>query len=284
MMAHGAFAAFFRDERGIPGDSIGRQLPALFTLAEFRQARRSQALFRDAWLPGIQVMTARTQEGSAQGLYLAAQGGHNAESHNHNDVGNFIVFSNGAPAIIDVGVEAYTAKTFSPQRYEIWTMQSAYHNCPTIDGVMQAAGRQYAASDVACRSTDAMAEFRLDLANAYPKEANLESWKRALRLDRVKNEIEIADAYALKKGAQVITLTLMTPCRVTQEGPGKLSLAVASGNKVSVSYDAALTPTVEEVRLEDANLRAVWGERLYRILLRAERPPQRATWTTRITQ
>ena len=37
MMAHGAFAAFFRDERGIPGDSIGRQLPALFTLAEFRR-------------------------------------------------------------------------------------------------------------------------------------------------------------------------------------------------------------------------------------------------------
>ena len=27
-------------------------------------------------------------------------------------------------------------------------MQSAYHNCPTIDGVMQAAGREFAASDV----------------------------------------------------------------------------------------------------------------------------------------
>jgi hypothetical protein len=268
----------------MPGDSIGRQLPALFALAEFRKARRSQALFRDAWLPGIQVMAARTREGSAQGLYFAAQGGHNGESHNHNDVGNFVVYSNGAPAIIDVGVETYTAKTFSSKRYEIWTMQSAYHNCPTINGVMQAAGRQYAASDVASSANDAAAEFRLNIANAYPKEANLENWTRRLRLDRARNEIEIADDYALKAPAQVITLTLMTPCKVTQEGAGKLSLAVASGNRVDVSYDAVLTPTVEEVRLEDGQLRSVWGERLYRILLRAEKPAQRATWTTRITQ
>ena len=77
-------------------------------------------------------MAARSKDGSAEGLYLAAQGGHNAESHNHNDVGNFIVYADGQPAIIDVGVETYTAKTFSSQRYEIWTMQSAYHNLPSI--------------------------------------------------------------------------------------------------------------------------------------------------------
>src|SRR5579872_3323382 len=157
--------------------SIGRELPALFNLAELRRAPRAQALLRDTWLPGIGVMSARLKEGSAQGLYLAAEAGNNGKSHNHNDVGNFIVYSNGAPAIIDVGVETYTAKTFSSKRYEIWTMQSAYHNCPTIDGVMQAAGRQFAASEVAYQAGDAKAEFRLNLAKAYPKEANLETWK-----------------------------------------------------------------------------------------------------------
>jgi len=58
-------------------------------------------------------MMARAQEGSVQGLYLAAQAGNNGKSHNHNDVGNFIVYSEGMPAIIDVGVETYTAKTFT---------------------------------------------------------------------------------------------------------------------------------------------------------------------------
>ena len=54
-------AVFDRDPGGIPGDSLGRQLPALFHLAELRQAPRAQALIRDAWLPGIQVMAARIE-------------------------------------------------------------------------------------------------------------------------------------------------------------------------------------------------------------------------------
>src|SRR5208283_5992139 len=191
MMAHGAFCAFEESEKAIPCDSIGRQLPALFDLAVLRKAPRAQALIRDAWLPGIQVMMAREREGSAQGLYLAAQAGNNGKSHNHNDVGNFLVYADGMPVIIDVGVETYTAKTFSPQRYEIWTMQSAYHNCHTIDGVMQSDGRQYAARDVRYQTGDAAAELRSNLAGAYPPAANLQRWDRTVRLDRARNEIAV---------------------------------------------------------------------------------------------
>jgi hypothetical protein len=280
MQKHGAWAAFLRKEDAIPGDSIGRQLPALFDLAELRQAPRAQALLRDAWMPGIGVMAARRQEGSSDGLYLAAEAGHNGKSHNHNDVGNFVVYANGRPAIIDVGVETYTAKTFSSHRYEIWTMQSAFHNCPTVDGVMQSAGRQFAASEVSYRADDAEAELSSNLAPAYPKEAKLERWNRSVRLDRARNEIELVDEYALKSAAKVITLTLMTPCKVTQVGAGKLSLEGA----VQVAYNAALTPVIEEVKLEDGQLRNAWGERLYRILLKAENPPVSGKWTTRITQ
>jgi hypothetical protein len=281
MMAHGAFGAFLHRESGIPGDSLGRQLAALFNLAALRQAPRAQALFRDAWLPGIQVMAARVKDNSAEGLYLAAQGGHNAESHNHNDVGNFMVYANGLPAIIDVGVETYTAQTFSSRRYEIWTMQSAFHNCPTIDGVMQSAGRQFAASEVAYRAEDTAAEFRLNLAKAYPKEANLERWQRTLRLDRAKNEIEIADEYKLTRAARDVTLTLMTAGKPTQESAGVLALP----NNVKVLYDArTFTPAVEEIKLEDPRLRSSWGDRIYRVLLRAANPPAESQWKMRITQ
>ncbi len=280
MKKHGAFAAFLRSEGALPGDSIGRQVPALFDLAELRRVPRAQALLRDAWMPGIGVMTARRQEGVTQGLYLAAEAGHNGKSHNHNDVGNFVVYASGRPAIIDVGVETYTAKTFSAQRYEIWTMQSAFHNCPTIDGVMQSAGRQFAAAEVAYRADDNVAELRSNLAPAYPKQANLERWSRSVRLDRGRNEILLVDDYALQSAAKVITLTLMTPCRVTQPGPGTLSLE----GTVQIAYDAALTPSVEEIELEDGQLRNAWGDRLYRILLKAENPALRGKWTTRIGQ
>ena len=178
MARHGAYAAFALREDAIPGgSSLGRALPALFNLAEFRKAPRGEALLRDSWMPGIGVMTARVKEGSSQGLYVAAESGNNGKSHNHNDVGNFIVYADGLPVIIDVGVETYTAKTFSSRRYEIWTMQSAFHNCPTIDRVVSAG---------ACRQDNQAADLQVDIAHAYPKSANLESWKRRIRLDRAR--------------------------------------------------------------------------------------------------
>src|SRR5438270_4605373 len=105
-------------------------------------------------------------------------------------------------------------------------MQSACHNCPTIDGVMQSAGRQFAASNVHYRADGATTELKLDIASAYPKEANLAHWTRTLRLDGAKNEIEISDDYALTKAVRIVTLSLMTPCAVKQE-PGVLVLGDA---------------------------------------------------------
>lgn len=283
MMKHGAFAAFLRDEKGLPGDSIGRQIPALYNLAALRQAPRSQALLRDVWLPGIQVMAARCRDGSAEGLYLAAQGGNNGESHNHNDVGNFLVYSDGQPVIVDVGVETYSAKTFSSHRYEIWTMQSAYHNCPTIGGIMQSPGRQFAASDVRYQADEKGAEFQLNLAAAYPAQAHVNRWRRTLRLNRATDEIDLLDEYVLGQSVKDITLTLMTPCSTSTREPGELLLTTQSNQPVRVHYDPQVfVPAIEEIRLEDARLRASWGDRLFRILLRADHPPTKAAWATRI--
>jgi hypothetical protein len=287
MQALGAWASEREGRLPPPGESLGRALPAIFNLASLRAARRSQPLVRDTWLPGIQVMAARTKDGSPDGLYLAAQGGHNAESHNHNDVGNFIVYADGRPAIIDVGVETYTAKTFSARRYEIWTMQSAYHNLPTIDAVMQSAGLQFAARDVSYHADDREASLALDIAAAYPPEANLDSWKRVLRLDRTRNEVEVSDTYLLKKPASRITLTLMTPCRVSRSGPGELILQPESGasGNVGVRFDPRVfSPSIEEIKIEDGRLKGIWGSLLFRILLVADNPKSRDSWNLRIVQ
>lgn len=277
-----ALGAWAEARNGTPtaDDSIGRQLPALFNLAAIRGVRAEPPLVRDVWLPGIQVMAARIEEGSEKGLYLAAKGGHNRESHNHNDVGNFIVYADGKPAIIDVGVETYTAKTFSSRRYEIWTMQSAYHNLPTVGGMMQPAGRQFEATGTAYRSDEKQAEFSLDIGKAYPAEAGIASWRRTLVLDRQANEVRILDRYRLEKPAADIALTLMTPYEAGQRAPGELVLG-----PVKVLYDAqALAHSVEEIRIEDARLRPAWGERVYRVLLKAVKPPVEGAFAVRVVQ
>jgi hypothetical protein len=284
MMAFGAFNTVPRREpsRG----QLGRDLPALFHTREVGTTKPVAPLLRDVWLPDTGVMVARSRGGSSDGLYLAAQGGHNAESHNHNDVGNFIVFIDGEPALIDVGVPTYTAKTFSARRYEIWAMQSAYHNCPTINGVMQSPGRRFEAREVTRRGDDGVAELSMEIAAAYPAEAKVKSWRRTHRLNRGgEHSVEIIDRYALDGPGKQITLSLMTPCKVTVAGPGKLSLAGESGPRATIEFDAVkLTPAVETVPTEDGRLESVWGKQVHRILLRQDEPPDTGEYRVRISR
>ncbi len=291
LAAFGAY--FFAKQRGEGsgfsdggGYTVGRYLPEIFNAAEVGAAQAKPALVRDVWLDGIQVMTARCKEGTVDGFFVAAKGGHNAESHNHNDVGSFIVYRDGRPIFIDVGVETYSRKTFSSRRYEIWTMQSAYHNLPTINGVMQSPGREFAARDVSYEADDDHAQLRLDLAGTYPKQASLKSWVRTVRLNRGK-DIAITENYALEQPAGEITLSLITPCKVEVQKQGRLLLETADTNEprvaVRVLYDEArFKAAVETIQVEDGRLRAAWPGQMTRILLKAEKPALQDTWTLQI--
>lgn len=268
------------------GYSVGRYLSEILNAAAIKTAPAQPALVRDVWLDGIQVMAARCKGGTSDGFFVAAKGGHNAESHNHNDVGNFIVYRDGWPVLIDVGVETYSRKTFSSQRYEIWTMQSAYHNLPTINGVMQSPGRQFAARDVRYEAGDDYAELRLDLAGAYAREAGLKSWVRTTRLNRG-GDIVVTEDYVLERPADEITLSLMTPCKVDVQAAGQLLLTTVDANEprvaAQIAYDEArLKAVVETIPVEDAHLRSVWPSQLTRILLKAQKPAMKDTWTVKI--
>jgi hypothetical protein len=168
-------------------------------------------------------------------------------------------------------VESYTAKTFSSKRYEIWTMQSAFHNLPTINGVMQAAGRQYEARDVSFHADDAAAEFSADLAAAYPKEAAVEKWHRGVRLDRTANAILVTDRFALRGGSGKIEMNLMTPCTVRPDGARAVILSggMPGTANARIAVDAVATPEfrTEEIPITDSRLRGSWGNRLYRVVI-----------------
>ena len=54
--------------------------------------------------------------------FLGAKGGFNNESHNHNDVGTFILYIRDIPVFIDSCVCTYTKQTFSKtERYKLWS-------------------------------------------------------------------------------------------------------------------------------------------------------------------
>ncbi|HEY6156383.1 MAG TPA: heparinase II/III family protein [Gemmatimonadales bacterium] len=264
------FGAWLAQRRGPyrPGSSSpGRILPALLVAREIAAAPVAEPLPGSVWLPDLQLMAARSIPNAPQGLYVAAWGGHNGQSHNHNDVGNFIVYGDGQPVLIDVGVETYTAKTFSPQRYEIWTMQSAYHNLPTINGIIQAPGREFQAKNVSFNETATRVTFSADIAAAYPAEAGVERWERRVTLDRRAPAVELEDRYELKTWKEPVRLNLMTSLHVDTSRPGEARL----DDRYLLTYDArALKAASEEIRVSDERLRSVWGDRLERIVLTAQ--------------
>ncbi|MCC6801718.1 MAG: heparinase II/III family protein, partial [Anaerolineae bacterium] len=224
------------------------------------------------------------------GFYVAAKGGHNNESHNHNDIGEFVVYRHGRPLLIDAGVETYSRKTFSPQRYEIWTMQSAYHNLPSIDGVQQAPGESFAARDVTYTANDGCAELALDIAGAYPPEAGVKRWTRTIRLERGR-VVTVADVYELDHTPRSLMLSLLTASEVALDEAGIIRLSAAdlpdgrvSGTGV-VRYDAGrFAATVEPIPITDSRMSRVWGDRVYRILLNAVIMRPHDTWQLEISE
>lgn len=276
MMEYGAWAA--RDQHtGIEShDSPARSLMRLFHNGGMQQTTARAPLPAENWLPDLNVLFARQTAGSEKGFYLAAKGGHNAESHNHNDIGNCIVFHNGEPVLVDVGVETYSAKTFSSRRYEIWTMQSGWHNCPTINGQMQSPGRQHRANNVQFRG-GIISEVSMDIASAYPSDARVESFRRALRLDRKQEAVLIEDAWKLATPGP-IEWNFITPRKPTAASTGVIELAAGA----VLRYDASLLqPTIDEHEATDGRLKNIWGGTMYRIRLstRAQQPQGKLTFT-----
>ena len=265
--------------------SLLRELPEIFNYSELKSAASSLPYIKDSWLDGIQVMAARETEDTNKGLYLAAKGGHNDESHNHNDIGQYIVYSDGKPLIIDVGVETYTAKTFSSRRYEIWTMQSAYHNLPTVNGIQQEAGESFRASEVTCKASEDTSELTMNIGTAYPEAAGINYWIRTFRLNRTgMASIEIMDNFKLNKASSDIMLSLMTPVEPETNTEGRIYLSNETGKHLIEFNEKVLEVRSECISVEDARLTPVWGDKLYRIILQVKSPILETTWTMKITK
>jgi hypothetical protein len=270
------FAAFLNRENGINFGgtyAFGRKLNTIFHYQDLLDATAGEPLPKDAWFPDLEVYVARDQEGTADGFFLAGKGGHNAESHNHHDVGNYIIFYDGLPAIIDVGVEEYRKETFSSDRYSIWTMQSQYHTLPTINGVMQKNGRQFEAEAVNYNADGRSMQFSLDIAGAYPEDAGVHKWLREINFQRGR-EIEVTESYELASVSGETSLFFMTTCIPATDQKGKVLLREASGAfTIELAYDSKqLEASSEVIAVEDRRLRPVWGDQVYRVQLKVKKP------------
>lgn len=211
----------------------------------------------DTYFPDLKVMVLRDSETPDDGLFFAMKGGNNNESHNHNDVGSFIVYRNGKPVLIDAGVGEYTKQTFSPDRYKIWSMQSLYHNLPSFDGVGQVAGSKYASKNEYYDKD--RRTLSLELADAYDAECGVISYTRSGSLKDGK--ITIKENVTLSE-EKLIDFVLLTHVEPKIEKSGKVLLAEGT----VLTYDSSLEAEIEPFDPVGLNAKTAWGtETLYRL-------------------
>ena len=232
------------------GDLVQMQLRALWWLDT--QDAVAYPGPKDAWLPDLQVMVAH-----GAGTSLAAKGGHNAENHNHNDVGQFIVHRHGMPMIVDAGRGEYTAQTFGPQRYELWWTRGRGHAVPQIDGHEQQPGRERQARAVTCRD----GALELDCAACYAAEAGIRTLLRRCALDRGTGVVTVTDSIAAGR-----TVAYALPLLTSAEPRLENGAWVVTSRGQTVRIVSALAGTVERVEL-DGGQASHWQE-LWRLTLR----------------
>jgi hypothetical protein len=188
------------------------------------------------WLPDTAIFVARAEPEKPDGLILAAKAGHNAEPHNHNDVGSFIIALNGVMPVAEIGAGIYDRGTFDKAvRYQRIMYGSQGHSVPVINGQYQEAGPDHAARDVVCEGD----VLSMDLAPCYPAAAGATCVLRRLALDREKGAITVEDrAEFAQPGTMASVLISATPVEIAASGLLRLG-------PLAVHHDPALTVSVE---------------------------------------
>lgn len=266
-----SFAALMRKSPSLPsnGRDIFRTLASIAIAKELQREEAGHENRTFTWYPETEFCYLSTKEG----LFLATKGGHNGESHNHNDVGTCSVWFNQTPILIDAGVGTYTRQTFSGERYSIWTMQSNYHNLPMINGIPQKNGKNYKATGVKASKNS----FCADIAAAYPKEAKVKKWIRSYKVKG--NQVQINDVFDLEEAVAPNIINFMTWGKVDNSEKGKVYIQV-NDVKAQLLYDAnKFELDVEPKELTDLKLSNVWGKTIYRLSFKAKQQSDKGNYT-----
>lgn len=225
----------------------------------------------DMFFPSAGLFIARDSR-----FCLAVKAGDNADSHNHNDTGSFTIYKDGQPLFIDIGVESYTRKTFSPERYDIWTMQSAWHNLPTVGNIMQKDGSAYRATEVEYVLGGAESWISMDIASAYPDDRIL-SYMRKASLKKGE-QIFIRDTFRLAEPMPVVLSlitceepTVLPPAESGTPGLSQTNTDTSETWEIQIGglgvcrITGICRPETEEVPIHDPRLAAAWPKSVYRV-------------------
>ncbi len=192
-----------------------------------------------SFFPEAQVLIGRTAD-PRKGLAIALKGGNNGENHGHNDLGTYVVCSDGVRVLADPGAEVYTKRTFSPNRYDSKVLSSYGHPVPVIAHHLQQTGAKAQARLITTDFADERDRLVLDLIDAY-NVPGLEQATRTFVFDRTgTSSFKVTDDITLS-GPASVEVALVTFGRVEVPDPSHLIIRDGAG-AVKVSIESRGVP------------------------------------------
>ena len=257
-------AAKMRPDRPFYTDTLIRSLKTMIT-PEIKEA--DKVLAKTAvWFEDNKIAVLRESEITSEGFFLATKGGTNAEAHNHLDVGCLVLYYNGKPIFIDPSRGSYNNYYFGRERYNRWYTKSSGHSVPTVNGIEEGVGTDYASRDeVFDYETRTVS---MELGGAFPEEAGIISMRRTCQIKY--GEALVTDTVKAKEESDICFnyLSVDEPKLIE---PGRLALAEGR----TLTYNTDLELEIQKVEntylpFEDLDFKRLWDrECLWRIVLKA---------------
>ncbi len=188
----------------------------------------------DTVFADAQWAISRSNESGAAAF--ACKGGHNAEPHNQNDVGSFMLLSKGEVLFPDPGRGRYTRQYFSPTRYTFFNAGSQGHSVPMVDGGYQKGGQEYAATSFNAASSERAMTVSMDIAGAYGVNA-LTSIRREMMFDRDTNVFTLIDAFSMSSPAGIVERIIAASVKKPLIESGKITV-FGRNTSAELEFDA----------------------------------------------
>ncbi|MDD5349044.1 MAG: heparinase II/III family protein [Chthoniobacteraceae bacterium] len=188
----------------------------------------------DCYLPDLAVVVSHGTDRRGHTWDFAAKAGHNAEHHNHNDCGSYILNIDGVRLITEIGSPEYVRDFFSPKRYEFLAARTLGHSLPIINGCEQPEGSQYASKVLSHALEADHTAFRLDGTACYPAEAGCKRFVRAFRFEKEAGKLTVEETFELER-----TVSLETAVITCQPATQKENLAVIEAGGLALAIRPA---------------------------------------------
>ena len=226
-----------------------------------------RSLFADA---GIYI--GRSDNDDPRGTFgIALKAGHNAEQHNHNDVGSFLISRKTKRYFLDPGNETYTKTTFSSQRYTREMLNSFGHPVPIVDGQLQPAGGKARGTIINTVFTDDVDTVVIDMKNAYYQVEALASLVRTFTFDRKNYVVTVRDdVYFMEP--KTFGTALITYDKTFERRKGEIVAYDAFGG-----LQANIDVTGGDWTLEKREIDTINGNKPFRLGINLNQPVKKAT-------